>query len=534
MKIDPNNPRSFYLTIEENQKVFESKVLPILRKDFDFSKSTNPTALLTAGLPGAGKSSVVLKLLDELNNNKTFIANSDEMRSFHPLYNKAMEIFGSNAGAAIYKDSSIFSEKSINYALEQKANFIIDGTMKDIKKAEELIDKLQSHNYQIKVTMLAVNEYESLHGVFNRYAAQYKNNPSTARFVDPKYIKEAKYVMQDVADMLYKKGALNKILDREHNILYDSNSDNDRTPSEIIAESIHVMNWELEKLEKLKDNWKKLVERLYYVDAPKEVIDSAKSIMQEVDSLPVGLYLKYLDKNKKHPIEITRATLGDRQEWQNEVMPYEKSDTAKNWDWVNVYKLSPNSVANAYRLGKLFGQEPEFRVIKKDGVPVAMMLQAKSYEANILKENQRLLVKTNFVWFLQKAPREYLQKHGIEDNLDIKIVEAMLDTSNVTAYKNNRDVLLHADKKGGDKLLTIYSNSGFNNIDDSSLDRISLFRENDGRYFHKDIKDVTKDLVSIREKLGYRLDYESIIKLNKSIDKEKVKPKMDLNNSPSL
>ena len=533
MKIDPSNPRSFYLSKEENQEVFETKIIPELKKDYDFTKSNDPTVLLTAGLPGAGKSSVVLKFLDELNNKQTFIANSDEMRSFHPLYDKAMEIFGSNAGAAIYKDSSIFSEKSINYALEQKSNFIIDGTMKDVKKAEELVNMLQSHNYQVKVTMLAVNEYESLHGVFNRYAMQYKANPATARFVNPKYIKEAKAVMENVGDMLYEKDALYKILDREHNILYDSSKEYDKKPSEIIKESTHVLNWKPEKLEKLKDNWKKLVEILYYVDAPKEVIDSAKLIMKEVESLPIGLYLKYLDKEKKHPIEIEKATLGDRQQWQNEVMPYEKSDTAKNWDWVNVYKLSPNSVANAYRLGKIFGQEPEFRVMRKDGVPVAMMLQAKSYEADIRKDN-KISLKTNFIWFLQKAPKEYLQKNGIEDNLDIKIIEAMLDAANVTAYNKNRDILLHADKKGGDKLLTIYSNSGFKRIDDVGLDRISLFRENDGRYFHKDIKDITSELVATRDKLGYKIDYESVMKPKKSIEKEKVKPKIDLDNSPSL
>ena len=165
MNLDINNPRSFYLSKEENQRVFKQEIVPVLKKDFDLSKSKNPTVYLTAGLPGAGKSTLAVYMLEETKNSQTFIANSDEMRPFHPYFKEAVEMFGSDAGFAVHRDASIFSEKSIAYAQEQKANFIVDGTMRDSKKAKELILSLKANNYTIKVTAIAVNKYESLHGI---------------------------------------------------------------------------------------------------------------------------------------------------------------------------------------------------------------------------------------------------------------------------------------------------------------------------------------------------------------------------------
>jgi len=239
MNPDLNNPKSFYLTEEENEKIFKTKIISTLKKDFDLSESINPTVYLTAGLPGAGKSSLVESMIKETKNDKTFIANSDEMRPYHPNFDKAVKMFGSEAGAAVHKDASIFSEKSIKYAIEQKATFIIDGTMRDPKKAEELISSLQNNNYTIKITMIAVNEYESLHGVFNRYATQYEVNPATARFVDPKYIEEGKLTILESAKMIHNKNIDEFIVvDRNHTVLYNSKINHTQTPSTIIKNSI--------------------------------------------------------------------------------------------------------------------------------------------------------------------------------------------------------------------------------------------------------------------------------------------------------
>jgi len=283
MKIDPNNPHSFYLTEEENQKIFEFKIIPTLEKDFDLPKSKHPTVYLTAGLPGAGKSSLINKMKNEIGNDRVFVANSDEMRRYHPKYKEALLLYGSNAGQAIYKDSSIFSEKSIQYAIDKKVDFIIDGTMKEPDKAEKLLSFFQKQNYSIKVTMIAVNEYESLQGIFNRYAEQYKVNPITARFVDPKFVKPGMLGILDSAKIIDEKNIDEfKIIDRDHTVIFDSKIDN-KSPVEIIKTATDIQNWSKPKIDKMQNIWQETIYKLQEVKTLDEIISMAKSINNEMD-----------------------------------------------------------------------------------------------------------------------------------------------------------------------------------------------------------------------------------------------------------
>ena len=328
MKLDPNNPRSFYMTEEENQEVFKKEVLPKLKKRFDLTKSNNPIVYLTAGLPGAGKSFLVESMIEETKNGKTFIANSDEMRPYHPKYDVAIEMFGSEAGAAVHKDASIFSEKSIQYAIEQKATFIIDGTMRDPKKAEELISSLQSNNYTIKVTLIAVNEYESLHGVFNRYATQYEFNPATARFVNPKYIEEGKLTILESAKMIHNKNIDEfKVVDRDHTVLYNSKIDYTQTPSTIIKNSIDIKNWKETKIDQLKENWNQVIVSLEKAKVPNNVLEKAKIIKAKISNLN-PLDVEIPQKSDKSDLKAISEELGRT----NQVKQYDKTMLFENLD----------------------------------------------------------------------------------------------------------------------------------------------------------------------------------------------------------
>ncbi len=279
MNLDASNPRSFYLSEDENQRVFEREIIPILNKDFDLSQSKNPTAYLTAGLPGAGKSSLVGLMLEETKNSKTFIANSDEMRPYHPYFKEAVDMFGSNAGAAVHKDASIFSEKSIAYAQEQRANFIVDGTMRDPKKVKELILSLKANGYKIKVIAIAVNKYESLHGIFNRYLKQYEDSPTTARFVEPKFIEIGKSKILESIKVLYSEHIDElKVFDRDHNILYDSTKNYSKSPTSIIEKATDIQTWSKQKLDNLKSVWIELIEALEKVNVPNDILQKAKDI----------------------------------------------------------------------------------------------------------------------------------------------------------------------------------------------------------------------------------------------------------------
>ena len=292
--IDTNNPKSFHLSNEENQKVFKEEVIPNIVQLYDFTSSNSPTVSLTGGLPGAGKSALVNEMLKENPKRDTFIANSDELRPFHPQFKEAVELFGVKAGMAVHNDATIFSEKLIDYAQDKKVNFIIDSTLKDPEKTEKLIDSLQNNNYNVKVTMIAVNEFESIHGIFNRYAEQYKDNPKTARFVNPKFIAIGKENIPKSAEVIEKKNIQEfKIIDRDHKLLYNSQENPKISAKATIQEKTDLKNWDKSKIDKLVENWNRVVAKLENIKAPQTIQESAKNIKKDLIN-----QLKSLQKNK--------------------------------------------------------------------------------------------------------------------------------------------------------------------------------------------------------------------------------------------
>lgn len=283
---DTIDPKSFYLSKLENQKIFEEEVLLEAKEDYDFSSRTNPIVFLSAGLPGAGKTNLINeeKLMMQGDSNlEVFIANSDEMRPYHPRYKEAVKLFGAEAGSAIHHDAVIFSDKLIDHALKERADFIIDSTLRDPKKTEEMISKLQAENYNVKVSMLAVNEYESMQGILNRYAEQYRDNPVTARFVDQRFIKVGKEAMPISAEVIDSKNIKQfKILDREHNLLYDSTKDFDKSAKDVIIESTKLSNFSSDKIDRLSSSWDEVINKLREYDVPLDIQSKATVIHDEL------------------------------------------------------------------------------------------------------------------------------------------------------------------------------------------------------------------------------------------------------------
>jgi predicted kinase len=281
-KIDESNPKSFYLSDEENEEVFRSSVLNDALKDYDFSPSSKPTVFLSAGLPGAGKTNLIYTAKNS--NEKMFIANSDEMRPSHPNYEQAVKLYGSEAGSAVHHDAVIFSDKLIAYALDKRVNFIIDSTLKDPKKTEALLTMLQKHNYHIKVSMIAVNEYESMHGIFNRYVEQYKLYPMTARFVDKRFIDIGKVNIPLSAEIIHHKNIQEfKIFDRNHKLLYDSTKEVEKSVREVMINAINLNRFSPKKIKKLNTSWKSLMMKLEKAKVPPHIMLKAKEIYEELE-----------------------------------------------------------------------------------------------------------------------------------------------------------------------------------------------------------------------------------------------------------
>lgn len=221
------------------------------------------------------------------------------------------------------------------------------------------------------------------------------------------------------------------------------------------------------------------------------------------------MYLEYGDKNKQHKVEIKPAGKRELKQWQDEVMPFEKSQAAQ-WNWETFLKRE-------YRIGKLTGQDPKFISLLIDNKPVGMMLIANQFKAQISPYGEKETL--TYIWYVQGAPAGYLAKNNIDKSaFDLSIGRILLDVAAVNSFKNGNEgkTLLHADPEAkGDFLLEYYSKNGFSKLDDNRITHISSFRENDGRYFH-----LTKTTAKIfifenRQKIGQKLLIERPIKNSK-------------------
>jgi len=331
-QLDPNSPESFYLSDEENQRVFEEIIIPELKTEYDFSSKDNPTAYITVRLPGTGKTSL-LPLLKKESYNKILIINSDNMRVFHPYYEQAIELFGTNAGSAIYKDASIFAQKLIQYAQKEKLNFILDTTLKTPNTTDKLLTSLKSNNYNIKINILTANKYELIQGIFNRYAEQYKNNPSTVRFTNPRFIDKGISLILESAKVIDGKNINEfKILNRNHEVLYNSNIDKDKSPIDIIKSNTNLQNWNQDRLKHLLILWEATLENLKEAKVDENIQKLAINIYKELNQTIIfNLKTKSLSSTpyndlKPNPEFFQLSTQERLEYFQESILPALKLD----------------------------------------------------------------------------------------------------------------------------------------------------------------------------------------------------------------
>lgn len=100
--------------------------------------------------------------------------------------------------------------------------------------------------------MSVIKEYESIYEIFNQYAKEFQNNPKTTKQIDPKFIN-------------------------------------------IEKESIKTEQSNLNpKIDKLMENWNKLISKLENIKAPNQIQESAKSVKKDLID-----YLKSIQKPKQ-------------------------------------------------------------------------------------------------------------------------------------------------------------------------------------------------------------------------------------------
>lgn len=110
--------------------------------------------------------------------------------------------------------------------------------------------------------MSTIKEYEAIYETFNKYAKEFQENPKTTKQIDPKFVKLEK---ENLKKDIEKKE--NKNLSELKNI----NKSNPKEQSDLKP-----------KIEKLIENWNRVISKLENIKAPNKIQESAKSLKRDL------------------------------------------------------------------------------------------------------------------------------------------------------------------------------------------------------------------------------------------------------------
>lgn len=119
-----------------------------------------PEVVITGGLPGAGKSTVLKQRGEEFSN---FIhLDSDRIKGMLPEYE------GWNAGL-LHEESSLILERIMEKAIEGNYNVIYDATLKTYSSAEEIVRSFEDLGYNSRIIFADVPMETAMHRAINRF-----------------------------------------------------------------------------------------------------------------------------------------------------------------------------------------------------------------------------------------------------------------------------------------------------------------------------------------------------------------------------
>ena len=134
----------------------------------NLTSQPSPKAYILGGQPGAGKSTSTDKLEEQYNDNIVTV-DLDEYRDQHPNYEALYERYGKELSSYTHEFAGEIKEEIQKRAIDAKYNIIIDGTLGNVERAEQLIDGLKKEGYQVEVLIHTCPKEVSWQSVNERY-----------------------------------------------------------------------------------------------------------------------------------------------------------------------------------------------------------------------------------------------------------------------------------------------------------------------------------------------------------------------------
>lgn len=170
----------YKLSEKKHQEIFEIIKTMIFN---NIESVENPTAIIVGAQPGSGKGALIGYSKRLFYDDNIVIITTDDYKPFHPKASDIASKYPTYYSEIVEKDSARWTNEMLNFAIQNKYNFIFEVTLRN-ERILETIKKLKENNFNVIVRCFAVSYIESLLSAFERYENQVEAR-NWGRFFNP-------------------------------------------------------------------------------------------------------------------------------------------------------------------------------------------------------------------------------------------------------------------------------------------------------------------------------------------------------------
>ncbi len=171
--MDKQIKEKYKLSQEEHERISKQIKQELFN---NVSKQENPISIIVGGQPGSGKGAVISysKNQCEQKGRSSIIITTDEYKPYHPDSIEVAKKYPTEYVEIIEQDAGLWTGEMLKHAIDNKYNFIFEGTLKNDRILER-IKELKQNGFYVIVRALAVPRMESLIAIHERYENQIEN-----------------------------------------------------------------------------------------------------------------------------------------------------------------------------------------------------------------------------------------------------------------------------------------------------------------------------------------------------------------------
>lgn len=242
------------LSKEQLQRLVSDTLIPESGLD-GLTSHEKPRAIVLAGQPGAGKSSLVRAAERELGGD-VLVIDPDRLRDKITDVHKLQEADPFGWPDQTNTDAFKLANGLRDAGIKQHVNLVIDGSMSDAGNSIRTIEMLQKKGYEVEVRAISSHWLESELGIDQRFTRQI-DRFGVARDVDMDFHNRVYNDLPGNLDKVAERtGVQVRIYDRELNEVYDNRRDVG-SPSEVLRETRAGRMEDHEVRQGVQEDWKR-------------------------------------------------------------------------------------------------------------------------------------------------------------------------------------------------------------------------------------------------------------------------------------